>query len=331
MNRFVGLLSLYFAFLAQTAFAYLHPLPGSWGGAGEFIYFLPSIDDTYFVIESGAPSTGPSGTRRNNDFGFNPGFRVEGAYTFCSCEREFHVSYLRLRSHVNKTVTGSNLWATLGSGTFVDLFADYAGEALSDNDLLYQRVDSFFSQKLLDCCGLDLFLYAGLEYAYIRIVEDIDYIRTDGIGIGFGNVNQRSHVWGIGPEFGAEFIYNLCCINWCYPGDLSLTGSVTGSLLVSKSRINSTNFTPVSTDINVRDRNTWRVIPSGRCRFGLNYALCLPCFGASIEAGYEINSYVRAVNWQAFPDPTAPTSGLCYTAYKNFDAHGLYVNVGFTY
>lgn len=55
--------------------------PGEWEIKGEFLYLRPSVDDTYFVIQG----TGVETRRRNNDFTFHPGFRVDGTYIFGLC------------------------------------------------------------------------------------------------------------------------------------------------------------------------------------------------------------------------------------------------------
>lgn len=327
-------LSSLFTFLlllcTGSSYAYLHPCPGQWGVEAEFLYLLTSIDDTYFVIDSPTSSTAPAGKRKNNDFGFQPGFRVGGVYAFCDCDREFRASYTRLRSTTREEVFGNFLWATVGAGAFTAEFENYTGTATSDNDLLYQRVDGFFTQKVWDCCNLDLYLYGGFEYAYIRVREDLEYRRTVVVEeLPLGEVNQKSKVWGIGPQFGLEFDYDICSISWCYPGTLSLRGQTTGSILVSKTLAKASNDTTAGSALDVDDNRTWRIVPAWHARLGLNYATCFSCFGASLEIGYEFNTYIRAVNWQAFPDVTA--NGLCYTAYKNFDAHGLYVNVGVTF
>lgn len=310
-------------------YAYIHPCPGGWGIDAEFIYLLPSIDDTYFVIDAPVAKNLPTGKRKNNDLGFHPGFRIEGVYAFCECDRELRASYTRLRARETETIFGNFLWATVGGPNFVSNFADYTGSASSDIDILYQRVDGFLTQKMWQCCGLEFYLYGGIEYAFIRVREDIEYRRTLGEGDTFGDVNQRSKAWGVGPQYGVEFDYNLCNLCWCYPGTLSIEGFVTGSLLVSQTRIDASNETSVAFGIDVQDHTTWRIIPAWHARVGLNYGTCFSCFGASIEVGYEFNTYIRAVNWQAFTDSTG--RGQCFTAYKNFDSHGLYVNAGVTF
>lgn len=310
--------------LGGTLLAYTHPCPGGWAVDAQFLYLLPSLDDTYFVTVSPTATTFPNGERENNDLGFQPGFRVGGVYSFCDCDWELFGYYTRLRATESVTITGDHLWATTGVGELVRDFANFRGSASSEQEFFYQRADGMVEKKVYCCCGLDLYLQGGLEYAYLKAHENLQYNAPNLETPNFGNVNRKSRTWGLGPQAGLEFDYDICQTTCCLTGVLSLTGAVSGSLLASKSFDNVVNTTIVQGQlINVLDHDTWRVIPAWHARIGLNYETCFRCLNASVEVGYEFNSYVRGWSRTIYPERT---SAHCFTDYYNLDLQGLYVS-----
>lgn len=322
MQKSLRFLTTLFCLSVSSLFA--HISPGRWGVEAEFLYFLPTFDDTYFVID-GTRDLGdnnPYGTRVNNEMGFHPGFRVGGIYAFCDCNQQFEIYYSRLNAKETKRVAGNNLWATIGRPDFISDFENYAGSASSELNCLYQRVDALFAQQALCSCGMDLYLQAGLEYAYLRLNEQYGY-RFSGSAF-TSIIDLHSKSWGIGPQFGVDFDYALCEFSCSCPGRLSIAAHSSGSILVSRaqqSHLESPGEGEIFTFVN--DRRAWRVIPAFHARVGLNYDTCFSCFGASLEIGYEFNTYLRGLSRVIFPDDTS--DGMCFTQYYNFDVQGLYV------
>src|SRR5262249_26784818 len=139
-------------------------LDGDWELGVDFLYLLPSVDDTYFVFDAPEAAIFPNGERVNNDFQFHPGFRVSAAYSACG-DQWIQLDYARLEVKRSKTVHGDFLWATVGRPDLTSSFENYAGSASSRLNLLYQRADALLVQQMLTCGGMDVSLKAGLEYA----------------------------------------------------------------------------------------------------------------------------------------------------------------------
>lgn len=330
MLKFFRLFLLCFLFKGAL-FAYTHPCSGEWLIEADYLFLLPSVDDTYFVLNASQDGVFPDGTREQNDFDFQSGFRVGGAYGFCDCNRELRGYYTRLRATQSRTVNGDFLWPTVGRPNTIVSFESFPGSASSDLDLLYQRADGFFAQKIFCCCGLDLYLQGGLEFAYIRLHEDIDYNDLEVGETGTrAQIFRKSRAWGIGPQLGLELGYEICQFSCCLPSKLSVVGYASGSLLASQTRdkefeqnvVNNTG--QVVPRGNTVDEHTWRIIPALHAQIGLNYEMCFSCFGASLEVGYEFNSYLRALSRLDFP-AFAEAISLTYTHFVNFDVQGLYV------
>ncbi len=310
---------------AGSLLATNHPCPGNWGVSVDFLYLKPSVDDTYFVIQSPTTSTAPNGTRKNNDFHFHPGFRIGGVYEFCECNQELQVYYTRLSCKQSKTLSGSFFWPTAGhpfrTGDGIDPFNDYTGTASSSVQTLYQRVDANFAQQTLCCCGLDVYLQLGLEYAYLHLNETDTYAITDNVT---SNVYQKSRAWGIGPQLGTSIEYQLCECEDYLPGKLSFTGLASGSLLASQSNGSTRQTVGVASSLSVSDPNTWRIIPALHARVGLNYATTISCYDANLEIGYEFNTYLKGLGRAVFLDSTA--LGSSTSQYRDYDVQGLYIS-----
>ncbi len=318
--------------------AYNHPCPDQWQLSGEFLYMLPTVDDTYYVIQSPTSTSYPNGTKLNNDFSFQPGFRVGAEYSLCSPQREFQVYYTYLGAEQNRTITSSNLWATLGRADFASSFENYTGGATADLHLLYQRLDFTYAQQILNSVGLYLYLEPAIEFAYLRFNEGYSYSISGGAQ---GSIQERSKVEGVGPQLGFEFGYDFynytpvaaaksaqkgssadCASSVTHT--LSLAGIFSGSLLASWSKAATVNTLSSDPILNVTASSTWRVIPALHARAGINYDVRFSKWAAALGFGYEFNSYIRGVTRMSFPDDVA--DGLSSNNYYNFDVQGLYIS-----
>lgn len=338
MFRFFRFFSLLLLACAGSLFAYSHPCPGGWSLDAEYLFLWPSIDASYFVIQSDTRPVGNQviGERKTNDFDFQSGFRVGGVYTLCDCcELELHAYYTRLRAQHERTVSNGFLFATTGSAAFDPTFQGFTGSAHSNEHLLYQRVDAFLEKHLCQCdcyCPLDFYFEAGVVWSYIHPKTDLLYQANpieDGLSQGptrDASTTFQSKIYGIGPQIGLEFDYGFCELSPCFcSGKLSLVGFTSGSLLISRADGSSQSFN-FSLTSDVRDEHSWRIIPNFYARIGLNYEACFSCFDASIEVGYELNSYIRAI---PLAISTATNASRIFTNFYNFNVQGLYVAVNF--
>lgn len=305
------------------------PCPDRWRYSGDFLYLLPTLDDTYYVIDSGfLLTTFPNGERKNNDIGFSPAFRVGAEYAFCDTHRELQAFFSHLTVRQERTVAGSHLWATVGRADLVSSFESYGGSATSILNLLYQHLDVNFSQQILNSYGMYFYIQPGMEYAYLRLDEDYAYQIT---GSSLGTVDQKSRAWGVGPQIGLGLDYNF------YQGSLtcktthafSITSLFSGSILMGRAKTDNFQTLAGATVVNVTDEHTWRTLPAFHARVGLNYLIHGSRCSGSLGVGYEFNSYVRALSRVAFPDDVA--DGFCTTNYYNFDIQGLYVSAALSF
>lgn len=293
---------------------------------GQFLYLKPSFDDTYFVINAPTTNSFPNGKRKNNDFDFQPGFRVGGSYAFCNCNRDIEVYYSNINSNKTKTVTGDYLWATLGHPDFFSAFENYSGTAVSALKISYQSADGLMSQKIFDCRCSDFSVLFGLEAFQLRMKEN--YVYTSDTYTGY--IHEHTRTRGLGLEIGFALNYGLYEGNCGCPGRLSINVFSTGSLLAAQGN-NSIDETFLANDgsesytpIDVSNSDTWRMVPAFHARVGFNYELPISCFNVAIEVGYEFNSYIRALSKDIFPDDVFDS--LSFNNFYNFDLQGLYLS-----
>lgn len=314
--------------------AYLRPAAGAWGLEAEFLYFMPSFGDTYYVgdihqaVFGTATISSSSFTKRNNDFDFIPGFRVGGAYGLCDCN-ELIVRYSRLSKDQNDTTTGLLFQV---QGRLPSSF--FNGTASSDLDLLYQNVDLLYGFGAYNGCKLNLDVQGGLEFAYIRLNENVVVSGLPNGGttpITYTN-RAKEKTWGIGPQLGFDLSYDFS--GWCGLCDnaLAFVSRASGSLLVSETTFNQNSTSNVGYYI-VSDESTWRMVPAVHARLGLNYATCFSCVNAAFEIGYEFNCYIDGFMREKFTDGAAALNNNAYSfsQFTNFGTNGLYVSAGVTF
>lgn len=320
-------LSMMAAALAMS-FSSAHALDccvADWEVTAEFLYMAPSFDDNYFVIKSPVTSTNPNGQRDFNSVGFNPGFRIGGALDLDSCGRQIEIYYTRLRADHTKTVRGDFLWATQGRPDIASVFDNYSGLARSYVDALYQRIDADVIQAVCLNNGLSVSFLAGLEWAYLDVVENINYISA----VNNAFIGQESKIWGIGPQVGFILGYHLWDNSCSCPGTLSFVARSTVSLLASNDQAKSHDVLNSEAQLDVRNAASWRVIPALHLRLGLNYLMQISCYDVGFEIGYAFDSYIRGYTRQTYLDDIA--DALTINHYGDFDLQGLYVNGTFKY
>lgn len=312
--------------LSAASAANYDPSNGQWKVIGEYLYWQPSVDDTYFVIDSPESTTFPNGTRKNNDFNFHSGYRVGGAFLFCDCERELQITYTNLNFKQNKEVAGDFLWATVGRPDVVSAFESFAGTADSGLKFTYQNIDAFYAQQLFDCCGLDFGVQIGLEAVELKLHETYTYTSATTTAI----IHQHCKTNGIGPKLGFAIGYELYQSDNCTcPGTLSLNVISSGSILAADTKTSSDDSLDGVLDLDVSDKKAWRVIPALHARVGLNYDTTFSCVDASLEIGYEFTSFLRGLSRHSFADDVG--DGFCSSNYYNFDMQGLYVSASVTF
>lgn len=303
------------------------PCPQNWRVLGEFLYLLPTLDDTYFVLNSGLSTTFPNGKRENNDFGFKPGFRVGAEFACCNSHRTVQALYSRLSASENRTVTGSHLWATLGRPDLTGAFENYSGSASSELKLLYQNAELNCSHQMVNSHGTYLYIQPGVEFGYFRLKEEYNYQTESALG----SIDQQSKVWGVGPQLGIGLDYSIYQgkISCSTVQSFSMTSLFSGGILMSRGMTKNVQTLGTVTQLSMQDELTWRTIPALRARVGLNYLIHASKFGFAVGIGYEFNTYVRALSRVNFTDDVA--DGLCNTEYYNFDIQGLYVSGAFSF
>lgn len=296
-----------------------------WRVTGEYLYLLPTVDDTGFVIDSPVTTTYPNGKRKDNDANFHSGYRVGAGYTFCGCNNELLASYTHLQFDQSKKVSGDFLWATVGRPDLTSLFEDYAGTASSKLDFLYQRLDGLYSHQLYDNCGLNFAFLFGLEAVELRLKERYTYESATFLG----TVHQKSRVEAIGPQIGFAANYQLYKHCGCMPGTLSLNVLSSASLLAADNKVKVNNTLDGETLLDVSNSKSWRVIPALHASVGISYDMPISCYEASIGVSYEFSSYLRGRTGIIFADDVADS--LSYNNYNNFDIQGLAVSASFRF
>ncbi len=321
----------------QKPFAYAmlpsQPCPDAFRLTGTYLYMLPTIDDTYFVIDGKTSTPYPSGKIKNNDFNFHSGFRVGAEYASCDTHRGVQAFYTYLSANQHRQITGENLWATLGEADFASAYEDYTGSATSKLRLMYQRLDLNLSQQALDCFGVHLYIQPGIEAALLNFKEHYDYSVT---GVREGDISQKSRLWGVGPQLGLGIEYNFfdSRLSDTWRHAFGTTWLFSGSILMSHAH---TKTNDVSQEVglaatqlaNVKSNKTWRTIPALHARAGLNYTAEGPSVGFLLSVGYEFNTYVRGLTRVIFADDVA--DGKSFNNYYNFDVQGLYVTAGISF
>ncbi|MEI8124512.1 MAG: Lpg1974 family pore-forming outer membrane protein [Parachlamydiaceae bacterium] len=323
--------------LSSSLFATIHPEPGQWGATGEYLYMKPLVDDSYFVIKS--PNTVNIdhdilvGEEKNNEFDFSSGYRVGISYTFCESDSEIALFYTQLDANHNRTISGDILSPTIGIEEYFFFASHYKGIATSKLGIQYQRADGVFAQRVYQKNNFDLRAIFGIEYAGLNGNENIHYSPNSVIPNEFTSSNsllkKTSKTWGIGPEVGVDFNYELYRFSDCLPSSLNVNFLSTGSILLSRCKSTSEMVYTVLTgtyNYDVQQEKSTRIIPAFHARLGFNYDFHLCDFEGSIGVGCEFNTYIKAL-MSTINSSFYGYTGLTNTEYNDFVAQGFFANL----
>lgn len=326
-------------FFSLPLAAWTAPECGHLAFASELLYFAPSYDETYFVI-NGSGSDGlmnptPNGKRINNPVGYNFGFRLEGMYNiWCSCVdfrlRWTHV-YATSKERVSNPCTVPQLWPTEQIPSLANVPSPFRGNARSKIGVMHQKGEALFDEKMGTVYCFYLTLRQGIEWSYIRYHEVIQYTHIDDDGDVLTETTQyHGHTKGLGPQFG---IIILCdpfnYLNWG-PRDLSFRFLTSATLIAANSKAKVKTQDMFSTEENkILASSFWRFVPEWVLSFGINYSKCICDYLISAEIGYEITTYLRGSSKVVFEDTSKP--GLSFNQYSDFYVHGIFFNLGVAY
>lgn len=300
-------------------------LHGNWSVQGEWLYFTPSYDETYYVIvgsqEDGAGHLVPSGRRMNNPIGYNSGFRLDGTCGFCQCV-DFKVRWTHLYATSGQSVANNQLWPIEIIPSQPNVSQPYAGQASSHIGVMYQKGECLFDERAWCFCLGALSFREGIEWSYIRYHEVVNYIESAG------PQEQRrlhAHTKGVGPQLGILAVLEPSNVFHWHPQCLSYCLTTTGTLIAAnaKSKVSVTNTASVRTK--VTQQSFWRIVPEWVVRFGIQYAQEFRCCRPSLECGYELTTYVRGISKLLFTDGANP--GVSHNQYSDFYVHGFFLGL----
>lgn len=310
--------------------------------AGELLYFIPVIDQTSYVISSNNNRAGgevfPNGKRHCNKFDYKPGFRVEALYDFCNQVNTADVRFVYFNAGHSDSTTGDFLFDTIGypgDGAQAPEDTTYNGTAKIRDQFRYYAVDATLNRICVDSCVDSLTFLFGLQYANLQYKKHFNSVGSFADGstqINLSNTLKcHSRFWGIGPELGVDYRYNLSDATSRF-GTIALKGNARAAVLCGKSHTDlhyNTSRTVGTAGVNLRNDNKWQVVPTVDARLGAIYQPCACSVNTWIEFGYEwiwLQNGVNTIN-----NYDVAYAGETNDLFNTFGLHGPYlrINVAF--
>lgn len=308
----------------------------------EFLYFKPSMDQSYYAISSSDNTFTvddnenffPNGKRFNNDPSFQPAFRLEEIFCFCSGNAlDFRFAYFS-SCHTN-SVSGPFLFDTVGfpgDGAQRPEDTSYNGTARYKEQFNYYGVDGTFNRLTLNCFQESLFFLFGLHFAYLNSGERASSRGTsinDEMTVAVANRFKRnSHFWGLGPQFGLDYRYFLPYCPCCEKNLLSIRANARVALLASYTWADLHYFSSQTgpQGVNLDNQPLWRINPCADVKVGLSCEHAFRCWNMTFEIGYEFIWYSNAID--SITGYDVAYAGDSLDLFSNFNLQGPYFAVG---
>lgn len=303
----------------------------------EVLFLKPSTDQASFVIESDSANVirgnfYPNGKRHLATPNYRLGYRADLLYTLCDCSKALNLRFTYFNAKHSKSVVGNFLADTIGfpgdgAQDVEDIY--YSGRASIHNQYRYLAGDLTLNRLSFDCFCDNLFFLVGLHYANIKHSTHLSSIGALPTSTGTRAVNNdyRTHsdFWGIGPQIGIDYNYDL--YKNCN-SEISLHANMRSALLCSDSHatLQARSLRTDPSEVSLKNDHLWRVTPAFDAKLGATYQFSLFCLDGSLELGYEWIWVHNSVNTIRGIDVAFP--GDTIDVYSNLNLHGPYVRVG---
>ncbi len=311
----------------------------------EYLYLRPSIDRTSYALSDELDvtqflfddlETRIQGKAITNEFRFHSGYSLFGTYFF-TCSSDFTIQWNHLACNDTSSFTGAYFptridpWLLKIYLTPLDTFIApftlglFEGFCDSQRHFKFQNLQATLGQQVLKCRCFDLQLRGGVNFASIKIDEDIEYVTfpADAFSLVILTQQDRSHFCGVGPQLGLK-------MNWFLTSCFYLRGAANTSLLISKhsmrgvSHIDFISSSPTFTSFaDFRDKGHHKIVPEVDLKLGLGWERCFRCFMLNLEIGFEAFNFFNAQqNFGINDDYNNSESNRL----SNVGLHGLYVS-----
>ena len=308
--------------------------------SGELLYLKPGLDQSGYAIKSDLNAVGdevfPNGKRYSNNMQYKPGFRVEALYQLCEAQSALDARFTYFDTGYSSSVHGNYMFDTVGSpgdGAQIPEDTTYDGKAKVRDHFKYYSVDATFNRQILKGCSDILNLLIGLESSNIQYTRHFKSLGTFGTAAApvQNTLHSRSRFWGIGPVVGLGYLYHLTADDCCW-GVFGVKGNVRGALLCGRSHANfhfHSTRTVGTEGVNLKNRPTWKVIPTLDAKLGATYQRCFCGYNTFIELGYEWIWIHNGINNITGYD--VAFAGDSMDVYNDFGLHGPYLKVNFVF
>jgi hypothetical protein len=314
-----------------------------WVVKEELLCLHPSIEQSYYVVDSDFNFENgnwyPYGNRLNNNPGFYAGTRLEILTDlFCDCYHDIDFRFAYFKAKHCDSVTGPYLYDVIGfpgDGAQYPEDSYYNGSARLRETFNYYASDLTVNKSSFGGCFDSLTLMLGLHYAFIQVSDDFrsagNYQTTTGLVNINNHLSRRSNFWGVGPEFGFQYRYDFRNLCWFDPGLLSFDTSLRASLLASRTHadFHYGSTRTGSPGVTLHNQPVWRISPAVDFKFAFVYEQPCCWFIGTFEIGYEMLWYGNSVDNILGYD--VAYAGLSTDMLSDLNLQGPYIALGFKF
>ncbi len=295
--------------------------------AGEWLYLMPSFDQSEYVMNGSAAS------QLNNDLSerigvdqqFASGYRIDLSYLCC---HPISLRYTHFGADPKDSVSSSsdNLYQILGTPS-TSALSGTVGDATFTRFYKYDTIEGLVSFFCWSRCAWNTDFQAGAQYAYLRVEECANYFNSNAVERQFLETYMEAR------QFGPEVAFDS---NWYFLKCLAFKTRFQGAFLSSWNRSTMMIQDVDGSRGNFKNvPNFWHVNFHLAVRFGLQFShqVSIPkicgCLGMNIEGGYEWSVRTKAVNRMYFVDDS--NEGFSLNEWSDLTLQGPYVRMNFCF
>lgn len=300
--------------------------------AGEYIYFQPILDSTFYAIPYSSTNI-INGPRLVNQYGFSAGYRIEGLYHFFCDQALFRLRWSTLHaSHQESTFNPLLAPANFPSPipNFIPSFTDVT--VVDQLSLDYHSWDIFIGWTICNNAILAGSVCLGLHTIKVANKQTDQFSGFTNTTPTVINALWTTNVHGIGPELGVFGEYFLPkCIKYVprmnLKGSFQIGGIVLNNKNKDQSQVDVVGLSNSNVNFNFFNDKIQRIVPFWDLRLGIGKECYIGLCAIDLSFGYEILGYYHLLNRTLESSVGGPT----FDFYSNLFFHGLFVNVGISY
>ncbi|MDP1879743.1 MAG: Lpg1974 family pore-forming outer membrane protein [Parachlamydiaceae bacterium] len=304
----------------------------------DYLYLQPILENNSIAVPVSngqhAFNLQPSGPGKSNKFSYSSGYRLGANYRLslpCWLFENVKLQFTYIPAQNKRTISLASFLESLNPSSSSSILeaervSKISGVLTSKHFLNYYSGNLSIDFPVFIICPFSLSCQLGLHYVWMDYHHHVRLSTKRNSQFQSGTLREKSHTWGLGPELGFKFIYQMTRL-------FVLKLDIIGALLIEQSeahfKMPSLNSSYDHYVGRFDPQKLCKVFPFWETKLRMSHSFSLKSYAVEIELGYDYLSYFCLINRIQFPGNGSGFSADNMLTKVDFQGPYVSVNVSF--